>query len=119
LIEPLDARQQQQLRDSWPGPTTWLLPDPDQCFPVWIRGNFSSVAVRVSAHPLVRQLCLAYGGPLVSTSANPSTLPPAKSRLRVMRWFGRDLDYVLPGRLGGSARPSTIRDIQSSAIVRA
>ncbi|HTQ98878.1 MAG TPA: L-threonylcarbamoyladenylate synthase [Candidatus Acidoferrum sp.] len=118
LVEPLSAQQKQLLQDTWPGPVTWLLPDPDQCFPAWIRGNFSSVAVRVSAHPLVRKLCVAYGGPLVSTSANPSTLPPAKSKLRVQRWFGRNIDCILPGRLGTSSKPSTIRDIQSGAILR-
>ena len=39
--------------------------------PEWISGKHDTVALRVSAHPLVRNLCLAYGGPLVSTSANP------------------------------------------------
>lgn len=118
LIEPLTAAEKALLASTWPGPVTWLLPDPDQCFPPWIRGNFSSVAVRVSAHPLVRQLCLAYGGPLVSTSANPASLPPARSRLRVVRWFGRHLDYVLPGRLGGNARPSQIRDLRNGTLLR-
>lgn len=118
LVRPLSGEQQQLLKSTWPGPTTWLLPDPDQCYPPWIRGSFSSVAVRVSAHPLVRQLCAAYGGPLVSTSANPAMLPPARSQLRVIRWFGRQVDYVLPGRLGGNAKPSVIRDLQSGKILR-
>ncbi len=118
LVRPLSSEQQALLKSTWPGPTTWLLPDPDQCFPGWIRGNFSTVAVRVSAHPLVRQLCDAFGAPLVSTSANPAMFPPARSRLRVQRWFGRHVDYVLPGRLGGNDKPSTIRDLQSGSVIR-
>jgi L-threonylcarbamoyladenylate synthase len=118
LVRPLSAEQQALLRSTWPGPTTWLLPDPDQCFPGWIRGSFSSVAVRISAHPLVRQLCVAYGGPLVSTSANPAMQPPARSRLRVMCWFGRHVDYVLPGRLGSNNKPSVIRDLHSGKVLR-
>jgi L-threonylcarbamoyladenylate synthase len=118
LVAPLSAGEKQQLLDSWPGPTTWLLPDPEQIFPGWIRGTFSSVAVRVSAHPQVRQLCLAYGGPLVSTSANPATMAPARSQLGVIRWFGRQVDYVLPGRLGTNAKPSVIRDLRSGSIIR-
>jgi L-threonylcarbamoyladenylate synthase len=118
LIEPLSDAEKQLLTETWPGPTTWLLPDPNQCFPPWIRGTFSSVAVRVTAHPLVKRLCLAYGGPLVSTSANPATLPPARSRQRVMSWFGRHVDYVVPGRLGGNARPSVIRDLRSGSTIR-
>ncbi|MES2604527.1 MAG: L-threonylcarbamoyladenylate synthase [Pseudomonadota bacterium] len=118
LIAPLSAAEKQLLADSWPGAVTWLLPDPDQCFPGWIRGKFSSVAVRVSAHPQVKQLCLAYGGPLVSTSANPAASPPARSRQRVMSWFGRQVDYVLPGRLGSNAKPSVIRDLRSGNTLR-
>lgn len=118
LLQHLSADQRQRLAHSWPGPTTWLLPDPHQYFPAWIRGSFDSVAVRVSAHPPVRRLCEAYGGPLVSTSANPAALPPARSRLRVLRWFGRNLDHVLPGRLGGRAAPSTIVDLRSGRVLR-
>lgn len=118
LVAPLSEAEKQLLIDSWPGPTTWLLPDPDQCFPPWIRGSFASVAVRVSAHPLVRRLCLAYGGPLVSTSANPASLPPARSRVRVMSWFGRQVDYVVSGRLGSNAKPSVIRDLRSGSTIR-
>ncbi len=118
LVRPLSSEQQALLKSTWPGPTTWLLPDPDQCFPGWIRGNFSSVAVRISAHPLVHKLCVGFGGPLVSTSANPALLPPARTRLRVVRWFGRHVDYVLPGRLGSNDKPSTIRDLQSGRIIR-
>ena len=119
LVAPLTSQQKMLLQETWPGPTTWLLPDTDQCFPAWVRGNFSSVAVRVSAHPLVRKLCLAYGSPLISTSANPSTLPPARSRIRVETWFGRKVDYVLPGCLGSNPKPSTIRDIMSGIAIRA
>lgn len=118
VLEGLSAAEKAVLAESWPGPTTWLLPDPHQCFPVWIRGSFATVAVRVSAHPLVNKLCLAYGGPIVSTSANPAALPPARSRLRVLRWFGRNLDYVLAGPLGGRPTPSTIRDLRSGQVFR-
>lgn len=118
LLEGLSDEEKQVLASSWPGPNTWLLPDPHQYFPAWIRGSFSTVAVRVSAHPLVQNLCLAYGGPIVSTSANPAALPPARSRLRVLRWFARDVDYVLPGRLGGRSTPSTIRDLRSGQVFR-
>jgi L-threonylcarbamoyladenylate synthase len=38
--------------------------------PRWLTGRFDSLAVRVSDHPLVVELCEAYGKPLVSTSAN-------------------------------------------------
>lgn len=119
LLQPLDAAQRRAVLATWPGPTTWLLPDPAQLVPAWIKGKFPTVAVRVSAHPGVVALCRGFGGPLVSTSANPADAPPATSRLRVLTWFGRELDYVVPGRLGGQRGPSEIRDLHSAKPVRA
>lgn len=119
LLTPLTAEQRATVLATWPGPTTWLLPDPEQLVPAWIKGKFATVAVRVSAHPGVVCLCRAYGGPLVSTSANRADAPPALSRLRVQTWFGAELDYIVPGRLGGQSGPSTIRDLYSAIPVRA
>jgi L-threonylcarbamoyladenylate synthase len=119
LLAPLTSEQRATVLSTWPGPTTWLLPDPEQLVPAWIKGKFATVAVRVSAHPGVVRLCRAFGGPLVSTSANPADAPPAVSRLRVQTWFGAELDYIVPGRLGGQIGPSTIRDLHSAVPVRA
>ncbi len=119
LLAPLGAAERAMVLASWPGPTTWLLPDPDQRVPAWIKGKFATVAVRVSAHPGVIRLCRAFGGPLVSTSANPSDLPPALTRLRVVTWFGGRVDYVVLGRLGGQRGPSTIRDLRCATPLRA
>jgi L-threonylcarbamoyladenylate synthase len=119
LLAPLTAAERSTVLATWPGPTTWLLPDPEQRVPAWIKGKFATVAVRVSAHPEVIRLCRAFGGPLVSTSANPADAPPATKRVRVLTWFGTRLDYVVPGRLGGQQGPSAIRDLHSAAPVRA
>jgi len=118
LLAGLNGEQRQQLADSWPGPVTWLLPDPANWIPAWVKGHHSSVAVRVSAHPGVRALCSAYGGPVVSTSANPSTAAPAKSKLRVSTYFGSGLDFILPGTLGGLERPTQIRELGSDRFIR-
>lgn len=118
LVEPLSAEQRQLLQETWPGPNTWLLPDLDQLVPPWIKGKFATVALRVSDHPLVQQLCKACDGPLVSTSANPGSLPPARSRTRVLSWFRHELDYVVPGRLGGARGPSAIRELGSGRVIR-
>jgi L-threonylcarbamoyladenylate synthase len=119
LLDTLTPEQRATVLGTWPGPTTWLLPDPEQLVPGWIKGKFATVAVRVSAHPGVVRLCRGFGGPLVSTSANPADAPPATSRVRVATWFGAKLDYIVPGRLGGQRGPSTIRDLHSATPVRA
>ena len=102
---------------SWPGPNTWLLPAADE-LPVWIRGHHDTVAVRVTAHPLAAALCRACGSPLVSTSANPGTFPPARSALGVRRYFGDGVDLILSGRLGGLKRPTPIRNAADSVLIR-
>ena len=82
-----------------------------------LRGEHTSLAVRVSDHPLVRQLCAAFGGPLVSSSANRAGEPPAMSAADVRAAFGEAVT-LLDGALGGYARPSTIRDLQSGETLR-
>lgn len=121
LLAGVSRQQLAQLQAAWPGPVTWLIPDPNQWVPDWVRGRFDSVAVRVSAHPLVAELCRAWGGPIVSTSANLSNRPPARSEysLRVMaRFAGEGADYILPGSTAPGARPTEIRDLQSGRIIR-
>lgn len=117
LLAPLSREQREKLSSSWPGPTTWLVPHHGLVHPL-VHGRFSSVALRVSSHPLVEALCKAFGGPLVSTSANPQGRPPALNGMTVRRYFGGALDYVLEGSLGGSTRPSEIRDLATGQILR-
>lgn len=116
LLNDLDDSLRQQLEDSWPGPNTWLVPH-RQRLPEWITGQHASVALRVSAHPLLQQLC-QLAGPLVSTSANPAGQPAATSRQQVEDYFGNQLDCILEGPLGGQNQPSSIRDLLSGKIIR-
>lgn len=111
------AALEAQVRATWPGPVTWLLPARPEV-PVWLRGAHTRLAVRVTAHPRAAALCTAYGAALVSTSANPAGRPPARSRLAVQRMFGRQLDYILPGELGGQSAPTEIREAGTGRIVR-
>lgn len=109
--------QYAELDSVWPGPVTYLVPCSKKV-PAWIRGESDRVGVRVSAHPLVRALCEALGQPLVSTSANPAGKAPALSMLTLQRYFHGRLDYIVPGRLGGQAGASEIRDLVTGVVVR-
>lgn len=117
LLQPPDPAIAARLAATWPGPVTWLIPAAPTT-PAWLTGGRPKLAVRVTAHPLAAALCEAFGGPLVSTSANSSGRPAARSALQAMlRCPGVDL--VLHGALGGRDRPSEIRDAQSGATLRA
>ncbi len=76
------------------------------------------MAVRVSAHPVVRALCNAWGGALVSSSANPAGSRPATQSFQVRRYFGADLDSIVSGALGGARRPTVIKHLQTDEIIR-
>lgn len=116
-IQPIDPACQCKLDATWPGPNTWLIPASDDC-PEWIRGSHTTVAVRVTAHPLVRGLCHAFGGAIVSTSANHAGKPPARSPLQVMQALGAEVDYCLHGALGGQSNPTAIRDLLTGQLLR-
>jgi len=118
LLTDLTDEQRRQLSSTWPGPTTWIIPHQGRV-PSWVCGQHRGVAVRVSAHTVVRQLCQAFAGPVVSTSANPTGAQAATERYQVLRYFGSQLDDIVPGSVGRDLRPSTIRDLSTGAVVRA
>lgn len=102
----LSQDTQAKIIETWPGPVTWLLPKSPHT-PHFISGDSDMVAVRVSKHPLVQQLCWAVNSPLVSTSANPATEAPARSASEVMDYFS-DQVILLDGPLGEQKTPSKI-----------
>ncbi|MGL5336604.1 MAG: L-threonylcarbamoyladenylate synthase [Enterovibrio sp.] len=114
----LEPQQLAAIHASWPGPVTWLIPAGKKATD-WISGQFSTIAVRVSAHEPVRELCRAWGAPLISTSANLSGHPPCKTAEEVAAQFGDKLPIILQGKVGAAANPSQICDAKTGKIIRA
>jgi L-threonylcarbamoyladenylate synthase len=112
---PTDRRE--VVYASWPGPHTWIVPATGRV-PHWITGAHDGVAVRVSAHPTVVALCAAFGGPLVSTSANPAGALPPRALDAFDAALLSALDGVVAGETGGLARPTVIRDARNGAALR-
>lgn len=102
---------------SWPGPHTWVMPA-SAAAPAWITGDHAGIAVRISAHPPVIELCNAFGGALVSTSANLSGQPAPRTRLGLDPALLAQLDGVLHGETGGRSAPSMIHDALTGADLR-
>lgn len=112
----LSDEVKQRLWASWPGPINWVLPV-SATTPAWLTGRFNTLAVRVSAHPIVRQLCQAFGKPITSTSANVSGLPPCRSLEALQAQWGHQLP-VLSGALGTQINPCEIRDALTNRCLR-
>jgi len=113
----IPANNRDIIVNSWPGPATWLLPASSDA-PAWIRGDHDTIAMRITAHPAMSALCESFGRCLVSTSANLTGLPPAKSALQVQLQLGHKLDLILHAALGASHKPTTIRDAISGKKIR-
>jgi L-threonylcarbamoyladenylate synthase len=112
------AAQRQALMQTWPGPNTWLVPVQDWV-PEWLTGQHDTLAVRVTAHPLVAALCREAGMPIVSTSANLAGQPPARNALQVRKRLAGKIDFLLNGQTSGQRRPTTIRDLETGQVIRA
>jgi L-threonylcarbamoyladenylate synthase len=115
-LQPLTPQQQQHLKDAGAQAITYLMPVKPSC-PRWLRGAHDTLAVRFTAHPHARQLCVSANSALVSTSANRSGQRPAKTYAECLRLFGKNA-WVLPGRTGKHKKPSTIRMWADDKIIR-
>lgn len=113
----LSEQQLNQVHSTWPGPVTWIMPCSDKVSNL-VSGQFDSIAVRVTDHPLVQKMCNAFGKPLTSTSANLSGQPPCMTTQEVEQQLGSRLSAILVGETGGRDKPSEIRDAKTSKVLR-
>lgn len=112
-----DAAMLDRIIPSWPGPITWVIPA-HSWVPAYLKGKHQSLAVRVSAHPLVQQLCSAYGGAIVSTSANISNQVPARSALGVRKNFPSGALLILPAANTQQKQPTAIYSAIDGSCLR-
>jgi len=98
-------------------PITWIVTAASDT-PDYLTGGRNTVAVRISDHPVVKDLCIAASSALISTSANRSGRPAARSALMVHRQLGEELDFIVTGALGTASGPSEIRMAQDNRVLR-
>ena len=120
FLSTLSSEQLHAIEQSWlDAPAdraiTWLVPLSMQV-PAWISGGHDRVALRVSHHPIVQELCLKFGGVIVSTSANPSGEAAARTEQEVLHYFP-DITLV-QGDTQHHAQASKIIDAISGSVIR-
>ncbi len=104
----------QQMNDQ---PTTWLVDANPDC-PYWLRGEFTTIAIRLTRHGFVRQMCDAISAPLVSTSANRSGRAPVRNTIQARRQFAGELDFIVHGFETGGCKASKIQSLETDKIIR-
>ena len=116
-VGELPAAVRERVSEPQEPPTTWIVPASMVVDPL-LSGHRPSLAIRVSVHPAVVALCQRYGGPLTSTSANPSGQEPARDASQVRSLFPTGLGAVVDGRVGELKRPTRIIDALSEKVLR-
>lgn len=113
LLKVGDRLPEQALvlaRKFWPGGLTLVVRCREQV-PMILRGDGSSVAVRVPNHPVPRNLARSLGRPIAATSANISGGPNPSSAQDVLDQLGGRLGLILDGGTVGEGVPSTVLDV--------
>lgn len=119
-LQPLEKDIEQKLLDSWHdsmNAITWLVPV-NKTTSEYLKGQFDTLAVRVSQHPVVKELCQKFKGAIVSTSANISTQEAARTCQQVKQIFENEIDLIIDGETDFNAQPSEIRDALTNKIIR-
>jgi L-threonylcarbamoyladenylate synthase len=82
----------------WPGPLTLVLPRrPSAGLAEAVCAGLPTVALRIPAHPLARDLLAAFGGPLAAPSANVSGRVSPTTREHVLDGLAGRIAAVLDG----------------------
>ena len=100
----------------WPGPLTMVLPlREDAGLSPLVTAELPTVAIRVPAHPLARQLLTAFGGPLAAPSANPSGRVSPTRAAHVAEGLSGRIGAILDGGACAVGVESTILGLDTPA----
>jgi L-threonylcarbamoyladenylate synthase len=102
------------MRRFWPGALSIILKKQPHLPPAV--SSTDTVAVRVPAHPVVRDLIRALGAPLAATSANRSGEPELLDAQAIAAVLGGALDLILDGGRCAGGVPSTVVDASGATL---
>ena len=107
-------------RAFWPGPLTLVLPKHPHV-PDIVTSGLPSVAVRMPAHRLFRELIRRSGRPLAAPSANPFGYVSPTTAEHVRDGLGRRIAHILDGgacKIGVESTILDLRNPQRPALLR-
>ena len=95
---------------------TWIVPAHKKC-PSWLTMK-NTVAVRITNHPVIDNLCNGINGPIISTSANYSNQSYINDIKKIEVLFDKKVDYIVEGELGSEIKSSVIKNIVTKEVLR-
>jgi L-threonylcarbamoyladenylate synthase len=97
-IARFDAAALKLAESFWPGPLTLVLPKTADCIVADLAtAGLDTVAVRVPAHPVARDILTAFGGPVVAPSANLSGHVSPTNAAHVESDLAGKIDLIVDG----------------------
>ena len=111
-----DARLE-KLADFWPGPLTVILPRRD-CVPDLVTAGKDTVAVRIPAHPVFREVLRLAGRPLAAPSANPFGYVSPTTATHVRDSLGERCPWIVDGGPCAHGVESSILDLAQPGRAR-
>ena len=97
-IARFDAQAAQLAEAFWPGPLTLVLAKAPGCAVADLAtAGLDTIAVRVPAHPIARQILRAFGGPVVAPSANLSGHVSPTTAAHVQSDLAGRIDLIVDG----------------------
>jgi L-threonylcarbamoyladenylate synthase len=115
LVAEITPIAQLLIQKFWPGALTLILPAHHQT-PKHLLNPAGGIGVRLSNHPVARELLASSNCPLTATSANPSGLPPARTIQQARDYFAGEVQCFLDGGKLESATGSTVVEIIGDRI---
>jgi L-threonylcarbamoyladenylate synthase len=110
----LKRRYLKSVEQFWPGAVSVIVPCSNQNLNYLMLGK-NSLAVRLPDHAELRKL-LEITGPLITSSANKPSEPPAENVEQAKKYFGDKVDFYIDGGDLGDNLPSTIIRILDDAV---
>jgi len=97
-IARLDAHATALAEAFWPGPLTLVLPKTQNCAVADLAtAGLNTVAIRIPAHPVARDILRAFGGPVVAPSANLSGHVSPTTAAHVQSDLAGRIDLIVDG----------------------
>lgn len=115
-IRELNSSDQEKIQQT-DTPTSWIVAA-KKGTPAWLTGNNKTLAIRITQHPVIAELCNQLHHPLVSSSANPSAKKPALNSLQVHSYFHDKVHAILIADGEHSGQPSTLRVLDNNLTLR-
>ncbi|WP_353893173.1 L-threonylcarbamoyladenylate synthase [Proteinivorax hydrogeniformans] len=101
----------------WPGPLTLVLLADKTKVPSAVRGGLDTVAVRIPAHPVAKNLIQKANIPVAAPSANRSGRPSPTSFNHALEDLNGRVDYIINGGDAKMGLESTVLDLTASKPV--